>query len=98
MQIEVKDKKLSILREGKSCKFKKRVQEKTFAGVSCNGRQILYVTERCVFKLIDTRRGPQVQLIEVAPGIRVQEDILDKMDFMPIVKDVKQMDSRCFFP
>lgn len=92
----MRDGKLGILQEGRSCKFKQKVKEKTFAGVSCKGRQILYVTERCVFKLVVSEEGPRVQLIEVAPGIRAKEDVLDKMEFQPIVGDVKQMDERCF--
>ncbi len=85
-----------VLQEGRSCKFKRKVQEKTFAGVSSRKRQILYVTERCVFKLQETLEGPRLQLIEIAPGIRLKEDILEKMEFEPIVGKLELMDSRCF--
>ena len=98
MQVEVRGGKLIILQEGKACKFRRKVQEKTFAGYSQGGRQILYVTERCVLRLVDTDEGPRLQLIEVAPGIRIQEDVLDKMEFVPIVEDVVPMDHRCFLP
>ena len=44
---------------------------------------MLYVTERCVF-----RRTPGgVELIEVAPGIDIERDILGHMAFRPIVRD-----------
>ena len=39
----------------------------------------MYITERAVFKL--TSEG--VELIEIAPGIDVQEDVLDRMGFVP---------------
>ena len=94
----MRDGKLVILQEGKACKFKKQVQEKTFAGCSQAGRQVLYVTERCLFRLIDSETGPQIQLIEVAPGIRIQEDVLDRMEFAPVVEKVGMMDQRCFLP
>ena len=42
---------------------------------------MLYITERCVFQL--TKQG--LELIEVAPGIDIKRDILDRMDFEPIV-------------
>ena len=45
------------------------------------GQPVLYVTERCVFRL--TPAG--LELIEVAPGIDIERDILAHMDFAPIV-------------
>ena len=53
---------------------------------------MLYITERAVFEL--TPEG--VELKEIAPGIDLQKDVLDQMDFAPIVRDVKPMDSRIF--
>ena len=88
--------RLKILSEGKASKFRKKVQEKTFAGSSCRGRNVLYVTERCVFKLLETQAGSRIQLIEIAPGIRLEEDILAHMDFVPITGDIRLMDERCF--
>ena len=42
-----------------------------------NGQKVLYVTERCVFRL--TPKG--LKLIEVYPGIDIQKDILDQLPF-----------------
>src|SRR5262245_27302987 len=54
---------------------------------------VLYVTERCVFEL--TQEG--LELIEVAPGVDVERDILDRMDFRPIVRRTPAvMDGRIF--
>jgi propionate CoA-transferase len=51
------------------------------------------VTERCVFQL--TKDG--MELIEVAPGIDVEKDILANMEFKPLVsKDLKIMDPEIF--
>lgn len=98
MKVEVADGKLRIIREGKLCKFRRKVQEKTFAGISCSGRRVLYVTERCVFRLIEAGRDTKLELTEIAPGARLQEDVLALMEFAPIVNDVKVMDARCFRP
>jgi propionate CoA-transferase len=57
-------------------------------------QQVLYVTERCVFRLANEG----LELIEVAPGIDIESDILAHMDFSPIVRDPKKMDSRIFLP
>ena len=55
-------------------------------------QNVLYVTDRCVFKL--TPEG--LELVEVAPGIDIDTQILPYMDFKPIIKDVKPMDPRIF--
>ena len=91
---EVKDGKLVITSEGKSKKFKEQVEQITFSGAYALsvGQPVLYVTERAVFRL--TAEG--LELIEVAPGIDVEKDVLAYMDFKPIVKDVKLMDARIF--
>ena len=56
------------------------------------GQEILYVTERAVFRL--TESG--IILEEVAPGIDLDKDITSKMGFMPIVGSIKEMDKRIF--
>ena len=53
---------------------------------------VLYVTERAVFKL--TSDG--LELTEVAPGVDIDKDILQYMEFKPIMKNVKLMDNRIF--
>ena len=58
------------------------------------GQPVLYVTERCVLQL--TLDG--LELIEVAPGVDIQRDILDRMDFTPIVRTPQLMDARLFLP
>ncbi|MEM9330044.1 MAG: acyl CoA:acetate/3-ketoacid CoA transferase [Pseudomonadota bacterium] len=86
--------RIEIVQEGRNCKFTKDVEQITFNGqfAATQGREVLYITERCVFEL--TSDG--LALIEVAPGIDIDRDILGQMDFSPVVKDPKEMDARIF--
>ncbi|MDT2838810.1 acyl CoA:acetate/3-ketoacid CoA transferase [Vagococcus carniphilus] len=86
---------LSINKEGKKLKFVKEVEQITFSGKIAvkNKQNVYYVTERAVFKLIEGG----VELIEIAPGINLEKDILELMAFKPIIsKDLKIMDKRIF--
>lgn len=94
LEVKVADGRLRIVREGSQKKFIKAVQQITFNGAYAAevGQSVLYVTERCVF-----RRGPDgMELIEVAPGIDIERDVLAQMDFMPIVRNPGVMDVRIF--
>lgn len=96
LQIAVEDGKLKILQEGKARKFIKQVEQITFSGAYAAeiGQPVYYVTERCVFK-----RTPEgVELIEYAPGIDIERDILAHMDFEPLVRNPVVMDERIFRP
>ena len=95
LKVEAKDGKLNILEEGKVHKFVSKLQQVTFSGPYAveNGQEILYVTERAVFRL--TKDG--VMLTEIAPGIDLQTQVLDQMDFTPLIApDLKKMDARIF--
>ena len=94
LQTAVEQGKLRILREGRSKKLVEQVEQITFSGSYAirHGQPVLYVTERAVFEL--TPEG--VELKEIAPGIDPQKDVLDQMDFHPIIKNVTQMDPRIF--
>src|SRR6185312_14526301 len=59
------------------------------------GKPVLYVTDRCVFRL--TPAG--LELIEIAPDADLKRDILALMDFEPIIRiDPTIMDDRIFRP
>ncbi len=94
MQVAIADGKLKIVKEGAVKKFVKDVEQVTFSGKTAqmNNQRVFYVTERCVFAL--TSVG--VELIEIAPGIDLEKDILAQMDFKPIIKNPVQMDDRIF--
>ncbi len=87
--------RLRILEEGKSRKFVEAVEQRTFSGPQAAkwGKSVLYITERCVFRL--TAEG--LVLTEIAPGVDLQKDILDQMDFAPIIYgEPALMDPRIF--
>jgi propionate CoA-transferase len=86
--------RLEVLQEGRAPKFVEAVEEITFNGelAAAGGQPVLYVTERCVFRL--TREG--LELAEVAPGVDVEKDIVELMAFRPLIRDPKPMDARIF--
>lgn len=83
LEVEIKDGKLIILREGEQKKFVKQVRQITFSGLYARrvNQPVLYVTERAVFRL--TADG--LELVEVAPGIDLERDILRQMEFKPLI-------------
>ncbi len=93
-KVKVGDGKLEILEEGTIRKFVDQVGQITFSGkYAPDDQEVLYVTERAVFKLIDHK----LTLIEIAPGIDLEKDVLDQMGFRPEVSpDLKTMDPALF--
>lgn len=96
LEMAVEDGQLRILREGRSRKFIRRVQQVTFSGRHALERSghVLYVTERCVFQLVPGG----LELLEVARGVDVDKDVLAQMEFAPLVRAPKTMDARLFAP
>lgn len=93
--LEVHEHGLKVIENGPLKKFKKSVQQITFNGsyaMQCQQR-VTFITERAVFKL--TPKG--LLLTEIAPGIDLQKDVLDQMEFMPLIDDhLTPMDERLF--
>ena len=86
---------LMLDKEGSGKKFVQEVEHRTFSGEQAIKvkQEVLYVTERCVFSLDEVG----VTLIEIAPGIDLEKDILSQMDFIPVIsKDLAVMDDRIF--
>ncbi len=84
-----------ISKEGKFNKFVSQVEQISYSGPFAGQRlqEALYITERAVFRLV--KNG--IELIEIAPGIDLERDILARMDFKPaIASDLKTMDARLF--
>jgi len=95
LEITVRDGQVVIVNEGAATKFLGQVEQRTFSGAEAlrRGTTVLYVTERCVFRLC-----PQgLELIEIAPGIDLERDILAHMQFRPVwTAEPVQMDERIF--
>jgi propionate CoA-transferase len=88
----------AIAREGREKKYVRAVEQVTYSGTLAarNGQRALYVTERAVFRRNEAGR---LELIEVAPGIDVERDILAQMQFRPdVAPGLKTMDERIFRP
>lgn len=95
LKVAVEDGKLRIVSEGRTKKLVDKVQQITFSGSFATkaGQNVLYITERAVFRLEDGG----MTLIEIAPGVDLQRDVLDQMGFTPrISQELKEMDSRIF--
>ena len=85
LAIAINNGALTIVRDGSARKFKNRVEQITFSGKRAREleQSVLFVTERCVFRL-----DPDgLRLIEIAPGVDLETDILKQMDFTPLVAD-----------
>ena len=94
LQVAIEDGKLRIVKEGRARKFVKQVEQVTFSGkyAAQKSQPVIYVTERCVFQLTD--HG--LELIEVAPGIDIERDILPHMAFKPHIHKPVPMNPRIF--
>jgi propionate CoA-transferase len=91
--------RLHIRSEGSTRKFLKAVEHRTFSGrEACKrGQRVLYVTERCVFQLKADGAQGSLELIEIAPGIDLERDVLAHMDFMPAISpQLRLMDAALF--
>jgi len=95
LKIKIEGGRVKILNEGKYKKFISKVEHITFSGeYSADiSQDILYVTERAVFKLSDH----SLELVEIAPGIDLNKDILEQMEFNPLINyNIKHMDPAIF--
>ena len=93
--VAVGDGRLQIRRDGEVAKFVKEVDQVTFSGerARANGQAVHYVTERCVLRL----GGDGLELIEIAPGVSLEHDVLARMAFRPqIASTVREMDAAIF--
>ncbi len=96
-RMEIRDGKLHIEKEGKVKKLVREVEQISFSGRRAvkQGQDITYVTERCVMKL--TSEG--VVVIEIAPGVELQGNILDQSEFPLIISPkLRPMSSALFQP
>ena len=91
----VVDGRIAVNDEVAAPKFLDAVEQRTFSGryAAAAGQPVLYVTERCVFRLMPDG----LQLVEIAPGVDLERDILAHIGFTPMIDgDPKPMDERIF--
>jgi len=90
----VEDNALRIASDGRVSKFVEAVEQITFsaATATARGTEVLYVTERAVFRLVDG----QMVLSEIAPGVDLEQDVLAKLHFRPHVGEVQRMHDSIF--
>ena len=83
-------------------KFLHEVEQRTFSGAEAlrRGQRVLYVTERCVLRLVADEAGASaLELIEIAPGLDLERDVLARMQFRPLIAaTLRPMDPRLFAP
>ena len=95
LQVACADGRLHIIHEGRTQKLVPVVQHLSFNGpyVASLGRELTYITERAVFRLVDGR----LRLTEIAPGIDLQRDVLDQLGApVDVAPDLVLMDARLF--
>ncbi|MDD3137935.1 MAG: acyl CoA:acetate/3-ketoacid CoA transferase [Lachnospiraceae bacterium] len=87
--------KLQIDQEGSLIKFVNHIQQISYNGEIARrkNQKMHYVTERAVFEL----QPEGFTLTEIAPGIDLQTQILDLMEFKPIISpNLKEMNPNIF--
>jgi propionate CoA-transferase len=97
LQVACEDGQLRIVTEGRHSKFVGAIEQVCYNApfAEREGRVALFITERCVLRAT----GGGLELIEIAPGIDLQRDVLDRMAFQPrIASNLKLMDRRLFTP
>jgi propionate CoA-transferase len=95
LTVAVRDGLLQILEEGQAKKFVTEVEHRTFSGAQAWKRRqpVLFVTERCVFRLCEEG----LELTEIAPGVDLERDILAQMDFRPVLRTPPRLMEEAIF-
>jgi acyl CoA:acetate/3-ketoacid CoA transferase len=93
--IQIEDGQLKIISDGTIAKFVPEVAQISFSGEMARKRrqEVLYVTERCVIEL--TKDG--LTVIEIAPGVDLEKDVLGKADVRLLVSDDLRLMSAALF-
>ncbi len=100
LEVSAADGKVRIVREGRVKKIVPEVSHLSFNGpyVASLGISVLYITERAVFEMRAGGGGePRLTLVEIAPGMDLQRDVLDQCATpVAVADDLRQMDARLF--
>jgi propionate CoA-transferase len=95
LEVACADGALRIVKEGRHRKFLSRIDQVSYSApfAASEGRTAIFVTERAVFRAAEGT----LELIEIAPGIDLDRDVLQHMGFRPrIAADLRRMDKRLF--
>jgi propionate CoA-transferase len=94
LEVAIDNGQLKIVTEGRVPKFVEQVEQVSFSARRARqiGQEVLYVTERAVFRPLDDR----LELVEIAPGIDLQQQVLNRMPFAPVVRLVRLMPAHVF--
>jgi propionate CoA-transferase len=94
LDVAVQGGQLRIVTEGRVSKFVEQVEQISFSArhASQLGQEVWYVTERAVFRPLDG----QLELVEIAPGIDLQEQVLRRMPVPPVMRSVRMMPAHVF--
>jgi len=95
LELDISSDGVRVVHEGSLPKFVPEVRQISFSGRLARerGQQVRYVTDRAVLALEDDG----LVLIEVAPGIDVERDVLGQMGFRPrVADDLREMDRRIY--
>ena len=87
--------KTIIRREGRHKKFVPKLEQICYSASMARerGQVALFVTERAVFRV----GGDGLELIEIAPGLDAERDVIAHMGFRPqVARDLRMMDARVF--
>ncbi len=100
LQVQAGDGRLRIVQEGRMKKLVPAVAHLSYhaAYMARRGQHVLYITERAVFELRPGADGvPRLTLIEIAPGVDLQRDVLDACGApVAVAADLRTMDERLF--
>jgi len=93
--IQITDGKLNIVSDGTVAKFVPEIAQISFSGEMARRRrqEVLYITERCVIEL--TEDG--LTVIEIAPGVDLEKDVLGKSGVPLLVSPDLQLMSPALF-
>jgi len=95
LELDITDAGVRIVHDGELGKFVPKVREISFRGPLARerGQEVRYITDRAVLALEDDG----LVLIEVAPGVDVERDVLARMSFRPrVAENVREMDRRLY--
>ncbi len=95
VKLQTGDGQMRVLQQGAVKKLVRQVEQITYSGPQglVRKQEVLYLTERASFRL--TPEG--IELFEIAPGIDLQRDVLDQMDFAPLVAAGLSVMDRAYF-